>query len=243
MDRKIKNSIRIGLCIIIACLFLTVISQAEGKDKQTNKQSEGKKAKTKETPEFKYDETSKKYILDTPKFLAEFIPHSFTYTPKGKTETGKPITFSLKGFYQGEEQIGTQEASTRLKDDKKIVIFDRKDYRELYESLKRGFVQVYVIETLPYKDRDLKIKAQLLTEYSLIPNGEEGFSVKDGDKTITVFKQRVATDSQSKKLPLKTILKDNVLEIIVPNDYLSEAKFPIFITAPQKGETVSPSTE
>ena len=233
MDNKIKNIIRVCLCIIVAFLFLAGISYSE--DKQSGEKRDGKgKREKKAAPEFRYDENFKKYILDAPKFLAEFMPSSFTYTPKEKTGNGKPITFTLKGFYQGEEQIGMPEASSRLKKENRILVFDRKDCRELYESVGRGFLQVYVIENLPYKDKDLVIKAQLLTEYSLVPNGDEGFSVKDADKTVTVFRQRVAIDSQSKRLPLKTVLQKDILEITVPKDFLSEATFPLVIATPEK---------
>lgn len=244
MKAKLRFVICVSLCTFLAFISFVGISYSE--DRKTGDRKDDSRKQRREVPEFKYDENSKKYILDTPKFMAEFMPSSFTYIPKGKSGEGKPVTFSLEGFYQGGEKIYASEKiepSTRLTDENKILIFDKKDYRELYESVMRGFVQVYVIESLPYMDKDLVIKAQLSTEYSLVPNDEEGFSIKDGNKTITVFKQRVAIDSQSKSLLLKTILQKDMLEITVPRDYLSEAKFPIVIISPQKGRTVSTSAK
>jgi hypothetical protein len=221
--KKTKNIICVCVCVIVAFFFLSGISYSEEK-KGVEKREKAP------APEFKYDENAKNYMLDTPYFLAEFMPSSFTYTPKEKTGNGKPITFLLNGFSQEEKQIGMPEATTRLAKDNTILIFDRKDYRELYESHKRGFMQIYIIEDLPCKDKDLVMKATLSTEYSLVPNGDEGFFIKDGDKTISVFRQRAAVDSESARVPLKTSLQKNILEITVPSDYISQAKFPITIT-------------
>ena len=223
MVKKTKNVICVCVCITVALLFLSGISYSAEK--------RGAEKRPKVTaPDFSYDENSKKYILDTRNFLAEFMPSSFTYTPKQKTGNGKPVTFSLNGFFQGEKQIGMPEATSRLAKDNKILIFDWKDYRELYESQARGFMQIYIIEDLPCKDKDLVIKATLSTEYSLVPSDDEGFFIKDGDATVSVFRQRAAVDSESLRIPLKTSLKKNILEITVPSDYISKAKFPLTIT-------------
>jgi hypothetical protein len=250
LGKKIKNIINVCLCITVTFLFLAGISYSEDKQGVKNGVNKGErekkeKRKKRTPPEFKYDENSKKYILDTPNFLAEFMPSSFTYTPRLKTGDDKPVTFLLEGFYQGEEKIGKPEASSKLREDNKMLVFDRGDYREVYESVMRGFLQVYVIENLPYKDRDLVIKARLSTEYSLVPNGEEGFHIMDGDKKITFFKQRAVLDSESnsKSLNLKTVLQKDMLTITVPKDYLSKAKFPIVISIPQKQGVVLTSPE
>ena len=238
MVKKTKNIICMCICIIIAFLFLSGISYSEEKRAEEKKPVEKRavekrgmeKRERAHVPEFSFNEKAKKYMLDSPYFLAEFIPSSFTYTPKEKTGNGKPVTFSLNGFFQGGKQIGMPEATMRLTDDNKILVFDRKDYRELYESKKRGFMQIYIIENLPCKDKDLVIKATLSTKYSLVRDDDKGFFIKDGDKTMSIFRQRAAVDSEANRIPLKTSLEKNTLEITVPKDYISKAKFPITIT-------------
>lgn len=230
MNCKLRLFIRMSLYIFMAFIFLVGASDAGTK--------KGDEKKTKKTaPEFRYDENSKRYILDTPMFTAEFVPSSLTFIRKKKTGVGNPITFVLEGFYQGGNKLFTSgvmdEPSRRLAEDGKVLIFDRKDYREVYESVERGFLQVYVVNALPSRDKDLILKAKLSTAYSLVPDGEKGYSVKDGDKTITVFKQRVVIDKNSKQLPVKTVLKGDILEITVPKEFLSEAEFPIVIGPPQ----------
>ena len=236
MDKKIKNIIHVCLCIIVAFLFLAGISYSE--DRQSGEKGEKKGKREKKTaPEFRYGENSKRYILDTPMFTAEFVPSSFTFIRKKKTGEGKPITFVLEGFYQGENKLFTSGVTDvplgRIAEGGKMLIFDRKDYREVYESLARGFLQVYVVNTIPSRDKDLILKARLSTALSLVPDGESGYSVKDGDATVSVFRQRVVMDKNSKQLPVKTVLKGDILEITVPREFLSEAEFPIVIAPSQ----------
>jgi len=232
MNRRARFLIRIALCVLAVFIFLTKAADAAKKS--------GKEGTKKEAPAFRYDEGSKRHVLDTPGFRAEFLPSGFTFVQKKKTEEGKPVRFAFEGFYQGENRLfssGSADApSVRTEDGGKLLIFDRKDYREVYESLRRGFLQVYVVNTVPSRDKDLILKAKLSTALSLVPNGEKGYSIKDNDKTVSVFTQRVVLDKNLKKLPLKTVLKGDMLEITIPSKFLSEAEFPLMIVPYQAAE-------
>lgn len=228
MNRKARLFISISLCISIAFMFLVVTSYA-GPRKGGE---EGKKKTAPTAPKFRYDESSKRYILDRVEFKAEFEPSTLTFIRKKKTGEGTPIKFVFEGFYQGKSKLFTgaeHELSPRLEEDGKMLIFDGKDYREVFESIVEGFFQVYAVKNVPSRDKDLVLRAKISTPLSLVPNGEKGFSVKDGNETISGFSQRVVIDKKSKLLSLKTVLIGNTLEITVPREYLSEAEFPIAI--------------
>lgn len=232
------------LAIFLFSVFISAVSYAEDKE---NRMKEGvakrEKKERKMSPAFVYDEASKKYILDTKGFTAEFAPSNFTYVPKIEGVKGKPFTFTLEGIYQGEEKIfPADEQSVNDLVDGESLSFKRKDYEEHYESLRGGFLQGWTIKTPPKaKDKDLIIKARLSTEYTRVPEGEKGFSLKDGDEIITAFRQPVVFDANSKKLSLKTVLKGDILEITLPKDYIAEAEFPVVVNPPRPKRAGGPA--
>jgi hypothetical protein len=196
---------------------------------------------------FNYDEKSKLYTMDTRYYAAEFRPLSFTYTLKGDTGTGKPITFALLGFYQGEEMVYSSGESPVGKVEGNILTFEGRDFNEHYQVVSSGILQGWTIKVAPpVKDKDLIMRAKISTEYSMTPRGNQGFAISDGGKEILNFRTPIAFDRKHRRYDLKAVLKGEILEIIFTKDFLADAEFPLIINPPvvrKKIETIKKAGE
>lgn len=209
-------------------ISIMLLSSASAKDEGASP----KKRPNRELPAFSYNETFKKFVLETKKFIAEVSPFHLSYTPKIEGKR-KAIEFILDGvFCEGVKLFDlNKEIKGMLTNDGRLLKFDDGNIVEYYESLRGGLLQGWMIKTVPdsVKEKDLIIRARVLTDYEIAPNGEDGFIVKDDNRIINVFRAPRAVDAHAKRSYLKTIFKEGFVEMVLPWSFIKEASLPIYI--------------
>lgn len=160
-------------------------------------------------------------------YKASFAAGRFTYIPffGSKAPRNFPVAVSLESARVGGLDVVAGVASAPERAGDRVVI-ERGGVVELFDLDPRSVKQEFVFDSLP-RHGDLRLRLAVETE--LAPRSS-GAGVEFGnDLGFVSYSQALALDAAGARTSLATSWVDGAIEIVVPQEFLATARFPLSI--------------